>query len=110
VLAEHQDWLVVTLEPELDCCDDEDEPLELEPLDVEPLEDEPLEVDESSEDEELLDVEESSDEEESSDKDELPDVEESLVVDVVEPVVVVEELSDAAFACCDALLVDVLPR
>jgi hypothetical protein len=96
VLAEHQDWLVVTLEPELDCCDDEDEPVDLEPLDVEPLDVEPLELDESSDDEELLDVEESSDEE-------------SLVDDVVDPVVVVEESSDAAFACCEALLVDVLP-
>jgi hypothetical protein len=105
VLADHQDWLVVTLEPELDCCDDEDEPLELEPLDAEPLE-----LDESSDDEELLDVEELSDEEESSDEDELPDVEESPVVDVVEPVVVVAGSSDAAFACCDALLADVLPR
>jgi hypothetical protein len=85
VLVDHQDWLVVTLDPELRLefelelfeDDDEDELLP-ELLDDE----EPLDVDESSSDEvELLDV-----------------------------VVVAESSSLAALACCAALLVDVLPR
>jgi hypothetical protein len=97
VLADHQDWLVVTLEPEpFELV----EPLVLEPLELvlEPLVLDPFELAEesSSEDVALLD--------ESSEDVVLLDVssEEAVVLDAV---VLVSPL-----VCCAALLVDVLPR
>jgi hypothetical protein len=138
VLADHQDWLVVTLEPELWV---EDEPLVLEPLEpleleppeplvLEPLD--PLELDPLDPEEPLvLDPLESLEPlvpdplvpeplvldplDDESSEDVVPlDVssEDVFVLDASseDPVVVDAVVLVSLFACCDALLVDVLPR
>jgi hypothetical protein len=99
--VDHQDWLVVTLDPELWL---EFELAFDELLVPDLLDDEPLDVDESSlDDVELLDVDESS-------SDEVEVEESSDEVELLDVVVAVESSSLAALACCEALLVDVLPR
>jgi hypothetical protein len=93
VLDDHQDWLVVTLEPWLE------EELLFELLELELLEVEPLEVEPESLEVVLL---------ESSGVVVL-DVPESLdVVVLADEVVAVS--SEVAFACCDASLDVVEPR
>ena len=74
------------------------------------LDDAPLDVDESSlDDDELPDVDESSSDEVDS-SDEVEVEESSDEVELLDVVVAVESSSLAALACCEARLVDVLPR
>jgi hypothetical protein len=100
VLADHQDWLVVTLEPWLE----DEELLLLELFEVEP---ELLEVEPESLD--VVVLPESSDVVllESLEVASL-DVPESLVVVLADEVVAVS--SEVALACCDAPLDVVEPR